>query len=64
MVEAKLAEGRAKEAEQKVQGRCMVVMQVLEHSQTAQWDILPVIYTHCDESFVYGYLGHARIHVV
>ena len=30
MVEAKLAEGRAKEAEQKVQGRCMVVMQVLE----------------------------------
>jgi len=25
MVEAKLAEGRAKEAEQKVQGRCMVV---------------------------------------
>lgn len=32
MVEAKLAEGRAKEAEQKVQGKCMVVMQVLEHS--------------------------------
>lgn len=64
MVEAKLAEGRAKEAEQKVQGRCMVVMQVLEHSWTAQWDILPVIHTHCDESFVYGYLVHARIHVV
>ena len=30
MVEAKLAEGRAQEAEQKVQGRCMVVMQMLE----------------------------------
>ena len=40
MVEAKLAEGRAKEAEQKVQGRCMVVMQALEHK------LLSGIYCH------------------